>query len=462
MAELRRTPIWAEVDKIFKQEQPIIHHKWECFVHANGKTHKCMYVNTYSQFGNYMENFTDRLTITATIPEGTWQHEIIPYKNNLEITLRKTPMHASVNPIIKENAEIEMYRYKAFLFDTSSKILESTLPSSESGEVLNRLKAHTFEAQLVNKTVDKIRLLQVGGTYPNVTGFTLVRELLTKYSLRINEDMSDNIIGVTYYPKPSEIVKNQINIDDGSYLIYGPNSAIHQINRQAGGIFLYGFKYYHQKDQWFLFAPYDTTQYETSTDSLTIINIPNNRLTNSEKTWRKTPTQLFILATSEVRAIDMSNEKQMNEGNGTRFLDSSKIMEGFTDYDEDEDLPVIHGKQVLSEFILEEREDAVFNVTGQSKITNAHHIEYAELTRRNGATIQIKWEHAKSGMIYPGMPTKYVYLVDDIPFEIYGCVIGVQYQDQLLTNNPADQKFGTVAAITIFTANKIPKNFNPT
>lgn len=459
MADLQNTPLWREVQRIINEGPKDVHHRWECFVNANGKAYKCLYVNTHSVMNNYLENFSDRITVTASIGEGTWQHDVVPYKDNLEITLIKKPMSTSPIPTEKTSSAIETYRFRAFLFDTGSQLLQSNLPNSESKETLDRIKIHTFEAQLINKTVEKIRLKQVGGIYRDVKGIALVRQLLTQHSQGVSDDNSNAINGVTSHAKASEILKRQIVIPDGTPLIHTSKSAIHLINQQCGGIFMYGFRYYYQKNQWYLFAPYDTTQYDQSNDSLTIINIPNNRLTQIDRTWRKTNTQLIILATSDVKANDMSNERQLNEGNGTRFMDSSKMMEQFADVNIEEGSAEVKGQEVLNEFILEERADSLKNVTGQAKITSGYYLEYAELTRRNGALIQIKWENAKPGMIYPGMPTKFMYLVGDVPFEIYGSVVATQYQDQPMSEGVSDQKFGTNAAITIFTASKIPKNF---
>ena len=457
MSDLQRTTIWREVSKIINDGVKQVNHKWECYIHANGQNIKCLYTNGFTQSQRFTERYTDRITIMASIGEGTYQHDIVPYKNNLEVTLIKKPLAATV--LSKEtNGEIQTYRYRGFLIDTSSQLLESGIPKAESKSTLDRIKVKTFEIQLINKTVEQLRLKYIGSIWHNVTGASLVRALLTEHSQGVGDDSRSMITGVTMSPNASTIKKRQIVVPDGTPLIAGNNSAMNIINRAAGGIFMYGFKYYYMNNQWFVFAPFDTTQYEKSNDTLTIINIPNNRLTNIERTYRVTGSQIIILATSTVKTMDVSNEAQLNEGNGARFIDANNVMENMADLDLDTDTAKIKGKESINEFVLEEREDGVNNINvASNKITAGYYLEYAELTKRNGAMLQVKWEYAVPNLIKPGMATKFIYLVDDVPFEIYGSVVAVDYVDSPVTTTVTEQKFATVAAITIFIATKIPK-----
>jgi len=458
MSDLQRTTIWREVNRIIKDGVKPINHRWECFIHANGKNIKCLYTNGFTQSSRFTERFTDRVTIMASLGEGTFQHDVVPYKDTLEVTLIKKPLAATV--VAKEtNDEIQTYRYRAFLIDTSSQLLESGIPKAESKDTLDRIKIKTFELQLINKTVEQLRLKYIGGIYRDAVGISLIRSLLTQHSAGVGDDSRSMITGVTTSPNPSTIAKRQIVIPDGTSLIGGENSAMHLINRACGGIFMYGFKYYYMNNQWFVFAPFDTTQYETSDNTLTIINIPNNRLTNIERTYRITGSQIIVLATSSVKTMDVSNETQLNQGNGARFIDANKVMEEMGDLDLETQQASINGKAAINEFVLEERADGVNNINvANNKITAGYYLEYAELTKRNGGMIQVKWEYAKPNLIIPGMPTKFIYLVNDVPFEIYGSVVAVDYVDSPVTTTAVEQKFSTVAAITIFVASKIPKD----
>lgn len=457
MADLQRTPIWREVSRIIEDGVKPINHRWECYIHANGKNIKCLYTNGYTQSCRFTERYTDRITIMASLGEGTFQHDVVPYKENIEVTLIKKPLAATV--LAKEvNEEIQTYRYRGFLTNTSSELLESNIPKAENKGTLDRIKIRTFELQLINKTVEQLRLKYIGNIHWDTTGISLIRKLLTEYSTGIGDDARSTINGVTVYDKASEIKKRQIVIPDGTPLIAGPDSAMHLINRQCGGVFMYGFKYYYMNNQWYVFAPFDTTQFEKRDKTVTIINVPNNRLTNIERTYRLTESQIIILATSTVKTMDVSNESQLNKGNGARFIDANKVMESMGDYDIESDSALIKGKDAVNEFILEERKDGLNNINiANNRITAGYYLEYAELTKRNGGMIQIKWENAKSGYIFPGMAAKFIYLVNDIPFEIYGSVVAVDYVDNPVTKTVTEQKFSTVAAITLFIASKIPK-----
>lgn len=458
MSDLQRTTIWREINRIISDGVKQINHRWECYIHANGKNIKCLYTNGFTQSSRFTERFTDRITIMASIGEGTYQHDIVPYRDNLEVTIIKKPLAATV--LAKEtNDEIQTYRYRGFLIDTSSQLLESGIPKAEAKGTLDRIKIKTFELQLINKTVEQLRLKYIGGIYRDVIGINLIRSLLTQHSAGVGDDSRSMINGVTISPNPSTISKRQIVIPDGTPLIASENSAMHLINRACGGVFMYGFKYYYMNNQWFVFAPFDTTQYESSKKALTIINVPNNRLTNIERTYRVTDSQIIVLATSSVKTMDVSNEAQLNKGNGARFIDANKVMEGMNDLDLESDKAVIKGKEAINEFILEERVDGVNNINiANNKITAGYYIEYAELTKRNGGMIQVKWENAKPNLITPDMPVKFIYLVNDVPFEIYGSVVAIDYVDSPVTTTAVEQKFATVAAITIFVASKIPKD----
>jgi len=147
-----------------------------------------------------------------------------------------------------------------------------------------------------------------------------------------------------------------------------------------------------KKDKWYIYSPFNIKQFHKSFNTLTIVNMPKDKLPGIEVSFRKTGNQVIILATGDTAHIDNSEAQTANLGNGVRFVDSRTIMDGFGE--------VINNKFVVDRSknvtqVSNPNQQRKVNVTTQSnvRITSSYNLEYSELMRKAGSIVQCALYH---------------------------------------------------------------------
>lgn len=425
-------------------DKPIAH-RWTCTIHANGKDYPAMYVDAVDTVRNYIENFTDERSVVCTYTSGTFDYDILPYKNNLEVTLIKTPLTSSLLANENKHNQIETYRFIGILYNSTSNVISGNTPTGLTKSIGDRTALKTVKIMLLDKVSDSIRMQTVGGIFRGANGAEIVRTVLGKYSRLAMSDGVNDIKGVDIAPGFNTKVAEHVVIPHLTRLVDFPK----MVDRLYGGIYGAGFGFYLQNRLWYIYPPYDLTRYTRTAKTLTIVNIPNNQMPHPEISYRETPAQIIVIATGAVKHIDKSLTHQLNEGNGTRFLDGSKLFHQFVEVAGNR--AITQRARTTSEFLSIARETGL-NMIQESvkRITTHYQAEFSKLAQRSGSYVQIEWQNAKDSLIYPGMPVKYVYIANGIPQTIYGTVVGCDTHDTTTNQDMKNKRFVSTSAITIF------------
>lgn len=200
---------------------------------------------------------------------------------------------------------------------------------------------------------------------------------------------------------------------------------------------------------WYVFAPYDVKAYGQTKRTLTILNVQANRMSGMERTYRETPTQLFIAATGDTVHKDESEQEQLNFGNGVRFVDAGKVTEGFLSVDGNK--ATIDKSLNVNEVVVSPRKDGLNQIKESDKrITSAYLLEYGNLALRSGSFLQVVWEYSNAQLLYPGMPVKYMYSQNNVAEEVYGILLGVHTFHMPTTQNMQNRRFTSKSVLTLF------------
>jgi hypothetical protein len=143
-----------------------------------------------------------------------------------------------------------------------------------------------------------------------------------------------------------------------------------------------------------------------------------------ERTYRKDGGNIVVLATGDVSLQSDNDSQQLTYGNGVRFADASKFMDGFSATKNNE--TIISRGQNNNEFLTDARPNGNNNVRSSDSAINANpFVEYSKLARRQGAFLSLVWENSLPSEIFPGMMVKVLYLDQDDIKEVYGVVLKV-------------------------------------
>lgn len=445
------TLIKEEYNKIAAGAQYSVKYDIQCKIHTPNETIAALFVTDFSLLRDYVNNFSDVLTITPVFGSGTITQSIIPHGENIEATVTLKPL-ANVPEYVRSSVEsIKEYRFKAILFDDGVSAIESNQLSDMSKKQKDIEDISSLRLQLVNPLQLNLRGKTFGGILRNTDPVTAIRLLLTKYSIEGSYEVQHVVKGVDIARGHTTKKREHIMVPDNTPIIRLPLV----IDRIVGGLYPTGFQYYLQKDMWYLFSPFNTQAFANSQNTLTVINVTKDKLAQLEKTFRITPTQIILLSTGEVKFKRHSYKKEINESSGTRYIDASRIMDNYGTNIGNKF--VVNRKDNMNEYTLSSDPKAIVKES-KTKITSAHYNERSMMAYKNGAILQFIWENGSDDLIVPGMPVRFIYMDGLEPKQVYGVVCALESSYITESAGITQRKFSNKAIITCFVEDKIKQS----
>lgn len=446
--ELRESPLWNEVEAIALSNTEIVPTRSfnAHFKVGENRTITATKVISCEFFRDYKGAYGDEVFLEVAFPMGTFHYDIFPACKDIEITLEYQTMVPNARND-QAALEIRSQKFLGTLLDKKSSTVAGANISQASRRTLDMQGPVTVTFQLLHPALRDIRLRAVGGIVRNTTPAEILRYILTSISngQQLSEDTK--VLGV-------EMVEPN-NTDEYSNVVIPHGTRIQDIppfiQKKVGGIYSTGLGTYLYGQHWHVYPLFDLTRFDKARRTLTIVNIPENAMPGIEHTYRVTANQVIILLTGAVSHIDNTEGAQLNRGNGVRFLDARRVVDGFVDAAEGDNKAVASRAQNNQEFLAESRDDDVNAVmTSQTRITANTFEEHSKLAKRLGAEIQALWENSDIDLIEPGMPLKFLYLKDDKVAELKGVVLGSQVYVQTASIGVADQRYRVDTALHLF------------
>lgn len=452
--------IKEEFDKIKNGLQYYIKYNIHCTIHTPYTDHPALIVLNHSLFRDYIENFSDVISVTCVLGSGTIDQHITPFAAELEATISLRPVADTpdkLDDLVNPTNEI---RYKAMLFDKSIKAIESNEMTDVSSFVKDINDVKTITLQLINPLQERLRALSFGGTIRDANPLAAIRYLLTRYSKPEGLDNTNQVVGVNVAEGYDTKVRKHIVVPHQTPIISLPK----YICDTVGGIYSTGFQYYLQKNHWYIFSPYDTNAFSKASRTLTIINVSKRELSQVEKTFRLTDTQVILLSTGETRMTRLSDKLTADGESGARYVDANKVLEGYGVTGENK--LKVSRKNNASEFLSKPMADManqtpnpdkqvryIKNTPG--KITAGHLNELSMVARSNCSLLQAVWENAVDGLLFPGMPVRVIYMYDGAPKQVYGTLVSTQAEMRRETNGPLDSTFSNHTILSCYVSDTV-------
>jgi len=418
---LESTSLQEEIDEITSQSALPVSFRWEAVLHMTGQVDLTpMKVMAYDIVRDYENNICDDLLIELVFSLGDYQHQILPNKSNLSVTLTRTTLNevtGSSNPSFPPVSQL----YRAIVLDASSMAVEGNTLMSSSVESANLVATVTVKFQLNDLTGEQSRMQTVGGIMKNVTVGDGITALMTQIAKSLSVDQNHQITGVEVTPANNAQTYKHIVIPHGTRAMDVPA----YIEHHYGAPYSSGMGSYIQDKVWWIYPLYDLTRYDSAKKGLTIVNVPKNRMPGANRTYRTTYNQVIILATGAISHADISEMMQLNKGNGTRFADAGQVFDSFATVKDNKAtaLRVNNATEALGQ----SRPTGLNNIMMASRsITTNPMLMMSQLARNLGSIVMATWENSLPSLVTPGMPVRYMYEVNDQVFELKGCVVKSQ------------------------------------
>lgn len=419
---LENTSLISEINVIAAQGPLPVHFEWTAVISTPVGDVAPLRVLGIDFHRNYVDNFCDEVFLDLAIGLGTYQQWVLPYATALTVTLKRTALTENGGSDNTE-APIETQTWRATLLKISSMAVEGNTLFGSSQDAGDLTSIETVTFQLLDQAAEQTRLQSVGMILKSSTVGDAIKYVVTKVAQGLAVDKEHQIKGVDMVPPHNTQVYPHLVIAHGTSAIDVPSYLAHHVGAPYGA----GMGAYLQLGIWYIFPLYDLTRYDEADRTLTVINVAKNRMPMADRTYRKTYNQLIILATGDVKHLDPSDHLQLNHGNGARYADAQTAMEGFGQVAKNK--MVVERVKNASEVITDKRLTGLNNVRmAASRITANPFEELSHLASRMGSIAMVTWQNSAPNEIFPGMPVRYLYEVNEKVFELKGTVLKTQTQ----------------------------------
>lgn len=443
--EIEDTSLWREIEAVKGDGAKPVHYTWRAEIHANGLTYAPLKLLSIDIVQDFEQKYADEIIVTMMILGGTFAKRIYPFQDSLDITLYRDPLQ-EVGDASNEEGEPQSERYTATLLDKGNPLIEANGSNNPDEDAMNLNNLFEISFQLVGKGLEQLRMKSVGRIYRNADVESVIRAVLTNDSKEIQADAIHVPKGVTMVEASNKTKRDHVVLPHGIKLVEVPE----YIQYRCGGVYNAGMGYYLRGDQWYVYPCYDTTRFNKATKTMTVINVPKNKMPNIERTYRINGRNLLVLATGEVKLRDDSEKQQLNHGNGVRFADAKGFMDGSFVQAKGNKVIAQRGKNT-SEFVGTERKNGNNNVHISTNPINANpFVEYSRIARRQGGVLTFVWENSQTDLLYPGMMVKILYMENGDVKEVYGTALKAHHYVQLRGQGSQAMRYICQTVIAVF------------
>lgn len=445
--ELEKTPLWADIRKVLESSIKPVRYHYEATIHTVKDDFPLTQLVSLDIVRDYVNNIGDHIHLTGILPLGEYAHKLYPHRSNLEITIKRTLLN-EVGNTTNVNTPQQPERYKAIFLVNENKNIKSGEYDQLDIETLNLMDILTLQLQLMDRSLEPLRIKTTSGTYSNVTQKKLIHSILGGESSRILVDGKPAIQGIDLCEPDNKEVKKHVIIPSGTHITSIPTF----LHEKANGVYSAGIGTYLQsyngKRLWFIYPLYDVKRFTDNVPKAIFYMVPQNRFTGIERTYRKEDIIVHILATSNKSYADSAEADLIDSGSGFRMAEARSFMGKPVEMTKDG--PKAKRAQVNHESAVSSRDDGLnYAPVSKNGISSNPFLEYSKILKKNVARIDLVWENAAPGEIYPGMPCKYMFIENDVPMSLSGTIVFVHVTVQLSGTGITAKAHSTICHVTL-------------
>ena len=404
---VENTALQIEIEKVLDSGPKDVNHYWSCEIHTPKETLLPERLISVDFIRNYDETYGDNNRLEVLMPRGAFFHRIIPHKNNLTVTVKRTPIGENSDSEVTDNAE-QVRRFRAILLRDDNPLLEANLNQVSSETSVDHTDLDRVEFQLIDLALEQLRLKTTGGIVRKAVPANALRALLSQLSFNLQLPKNAEVKGVDLVDPDNTDVRDHVIIPQGTKVTTLPM----WIQVHCGGVYSKHMGYYLQNGIWYIYPQFAFNRFSETNRSLTVVSVPRDRYPDVERTHLKDGDKLIVLSTQGVRFHDDSEDLQLSLGNGVRYADADYSLESLVEVTDNKAL--MRKADRAAEFLLQNRPDgqntAFFS---EERITQNHFEQSSKLSRRAGTHVEVMWDNSNPDYVYPGMPVRYLYQAED-------------------------------------------------
>lgn len=443
--DIESTPLWADVESVIYDGPRVVKFDYAALVHTQDNDFNIFKILHIEETSDYQSDIGPSMKILFQIGLGDYVYKLYPFRDNLEITIKKIPQGERGGTI--QDADIETRRYKANLIVGKNPQITGERLANQSYTDLNTSHIQEVYMELLDRNFETVRTKTFpGGSIRNKKAKDTIFSLLMGVSKLVLVDGKPPVDGIDLVePDNNEPIPN-LFLETGMRAAYIPT----YLQNEVLGVYSTGlgtfFQRYKEKYYWYVYPLYKPSRFDEDVDRLVIYAVPEERMPGVDRTFRTEGKVTYIVLTGSKTYVDNGKISDLNAGVGFRMPDANAMMKKPILVTEEG--PKGDRARLNTEVAGRERKDG--NIFAPVLAPSANPFkQYSEVARRQLARVDLVWENSNSELIYPGMPCKYVFMDKDEYKERRGVVIGRKAVHQIVGKPLLSNSYRTSTQLAI-------------
>lgn len=322
---LEKSALLEDVEKVLKTHNKKIRHNYRLKLHTTPGDFWASNILEMDLVRDYINNFGDELTIKVVLPLGTYSYKLYPYRDNLEVSIeRETISEFGGKDNVKIPVEIE--RFKALLIGDVPQPVKTGLV--DTNEETNNHTMVEFELQLIERSLEPLRIKITQGIVRNVTYFNLIHGCLGGESFKTLVAGKPSIDAIDIVEFDNKELHKHIILPSNTRLA----SLATFVHTRMGGLYYNGLGQYLQRYRkkmfWFVYPIYDVERYEKHrVPKMHVYVVSKDRYPELDNTFRiENPDLIEVVCNASQQYLDDSGNTALNKGIGIRSAHSRDYM----------------------------------------------------------------------------------------------------------------------------------------
>lgn len=419
--DIKKTALWVDIENVFIDGPKTIRYIYTGILHTVDKDYDVMKIITLDIVRDYVKNIGDKIILEFMMPLGDYVNDLYPYRGNLEFSIYREALEEGGE--ISDSAKpIELERYKAVFLVQENRNIKASEYDAVDQQTLNLTDVLNVKLQLMNLSLEPLRIKTVGNNYPGVTAKQLIQGVLLGESQKVLVDGKPAADGVDIVEPDNQELLNQVLIPDGTLISSVPTycqEKLHGVYNTGIGTY---FQTFNGKQLWFVYPLYAKNRFEKAQHKAIIYFVPRDRFPSVERTFKVDGDIVYILATSTKNYRDTGEAELIDQGSGFRMADARAFMN--KPAVPSPDGPLADRARLMHESVAFQRSDNLNYAPYTDRgISGNPFAQYSKVNKRDGGQLSLTWENADYTLIHPGMPCQCFYLNGEDVNNVYGEIL---------------------------------------
>jgi hypothetical protein len=237
--ELDTSPLQPEIDKILEEEIKRPFYQWDCYLRIRkpnpidiGDAIESKYAldeekeNIFRPFNtsnidfvrDYEQNMADSGSIILSYPMGVWYKVLQPYRDYLELVLKRIPKKEKDRTTDPDQEEQTEVFYAMPKLDPAT-IGQGSLLDRYDRDDLDIRGIVDIEFQLMDLSIERLRAVTIGGIFRQVVPADVIKGVIAKESEKITlGDDGPAVTAIKFYEADNKEKREHILLPQGMSL----------------------------------------------------------------------------------------------------------------------------------------------------------------------------------------------------------------------------------------------------